>query len=579
VKAPPGATAPKPANQEGRDAAAAAPAPRGITSGTSDVVATLLGRGPQFWISRVGIGLLLAGVAYLFKYAVDQGWLTPPIRVAFGLALGAALATIGVRVRRDERWFTQVMLGGAAATWYITGFAAFQLLHVVSFPVAFAFMVLVTAFTFVAGLQQDEAALAVLAAIGGLGTPFFLYTETGSVPGLMAYTSVVLVGTSAIYFFKGWRSLLWTTAVGAWLVVALGFRTDTLSDRIGLQCGVVVIWLLFGLVPMLCEVRGLRHPASTSSPPREDEKRAVHTQHDLAGLTLATAVIAFFTSRAVWAVEDTPWGVVALAATVIYVSAARRLSAWRSLSVLTSALGVTAAALMAIACALLFEPHIVFVLWAVEATALHLLARQLAVRETTAPEGAVLDIDVAAHILYAAVGVWMINRLLEIGPPNTAVLNTQAIADAAVIVATLVAARWVEPKAAPWYRLAAHLAILGWLWRELSSLPAGDGIVTATWGIYGLAILLLVRSARNVALATLFLAAGKLVVYDLSQVEPIWRILLFLSFGGVFLAISYYFTDLWSGTDDTAGSDGQQARGRRSAKASAESVNRQPPYC
>jgi uncharacterized membrane protein len=55
--------------------------------------------------------------------------------------------------------------------------------------------------------------------------------------------------------------------------------------------------------------------------------------------------------------------------------------------------------------------------------------------------------------------------------------------------------------------------------------------------------------ARKVALATLFLAVGKLVLHDMSQVEPIWRILLFLSFGAVFLAISYYFTDLLSSTD------------------------------
>jgi uncharacterized membrane protein len=38
---------------------------------------------------------------------------------------------------------------------------------------------------------------------------------------------------------------------------------------------------------------------------------------------------------------------------------------------------------------------------------------------------------------------------------------------------------------------------------------------------------------------------AKLVLHDLSQVEAIWRILLFLGFGGVFLAISYYVPDLW----------------------------------
>ena len=186
----------------------------------------LLSRGPQYWISRVGIGLLLLGVAFLFKYAVDQGWLTPEIRVVFGLVLGTVLATIGLRVQRAQRWFSQIMLGGAAATWYITGFAAFQLFHLVSHPVAFAFMVLVTVLLFWASARQNEPILAVLGAVGGLGTPFLLYTEAGSVPSLIAYTSILLVGTSAIYLFKGWQSLLWITALGGWLVLALAFQEN-----------------------------------------------------------------------------------------------------------------------------------------------------------------------------------------------------------------------------------------------------------------------------------------------------------------------------------------------------------------
>jgi uncharacterized membrane protein len=157
----------------------ARPARRGLVS-------ELLNRGPQFWISRLGIGLVLVGVAFLFKYAVEQGWLTPLVHVAFGIALGLGLTTIGFRVRERERWFSQVMFGGAVATWYMTGFAAFQLLDVMSHPVAFGFMVVVTVFTFAMSVRQDEASLAVLGAVGGLGTPFFLYTDAGTVPALMA---------------------------------------------------------------------------------------------------------------------------------------------------------------------------------------------------------------------------------------------------------------------------------------------------------------------------------------------------------------------------------------------------------
>jgi uncharacterized membrane protein len=133
-------------------------------------------------------------------------------------------------------------------------------------------------------------------------------------------------------------------------------------------------------------------------------------------------------------------------------------------------------------------------------------------------------------------------------PPVPAVLNVRAAADAAAVAIALLTAARLEPRARLVYRLVAHAAILGLLLRELGALPGGDGIVTAAWGLYALGLLVLVRGARRIAVVTLFLAVAKLVLHDLSQVEAIWRILLFLGFGGVFLAISYYVPDLWSRT-------------------------------
>nr|WP_281280665.1 DUF2339 domain-containing protein [Fodinibius saliphilus] len=43
------------------------------------------------WLNRIGIGLLLIGVAFLFKYSIDQGCLNPPIRSAIGLGVGMFL--------------------------------------------------------------------------------------------------------------------------------------------------------------------------------------------------------------------------------------------------------------------------------------------------------------------------------------------------------------------------------------------------------------------------------------------------------------------------------------------------------
>jgi len=504
----------------------------------------LFRHGTDFWISRVGIGLLLVGVVFLFKYAVDQGWLTPWIRVAFGLALGAALAAIGFRVPLRQRWFAQIMLGGAAASWYITGFAAFQLLDLVSFSVAFTFMVAVTVFTFWAGLQQNEALLAVIAAVGGLGTPFFLYTESGSVPGLMAYTILILVGAGAIYLWKGWHSLLWTTAAGAWLVVALGFHSESQTDRLALQAGIVAIWVIHWLVPVARAVMAAESPDRWPTPAASGPWRhPVRENADLAVLTVVMPLLAFFTSRVLWGAASWPWGATAIGGAALYGVATWRLASREDQALLATTHGVTAATFLAIGIELLFPQDIVIVLWTVEAAGLHVLAPRFAPGGARDTGRSALDYRAAANLLYLVVALWLFQRLVEGAAPAPAVFNGHAVANAAVIAVALLTASRLRPEAALVYRLAAHFAVLGWLARELSTLPTGSGLVTAAWGAYALGLLAFAPGARRVAVGTLFLAVAKLVLYDLSQVEPLWRILLFLGFGAVFLAVSYYATD------------------------------------
>ena len=93
------------------------------------------------------------------------------------------------------------------------------------------------------------------------------------------------------------------------------------------------------------------------------------------------------------------------------------------------------------------------------------------------------------------------------------------------------------------------MAILGWFARELSTLPNGQGYVSIAWGVYTIFLLILgmrlnLNDLRTVAMGTLLLVVGKLFLVDLAKLETIWRILLFLGFGGLFLVISYYFPAL-----------------------------------
>jgi hypothetical protein len=104
-------------------------------------------------LNKLGIGLLLFGVALLYLLSVERGWIGPPVRVGFGLAVGAALLVMGLRVYENRRTFAQVLLGGGIGAFYITGFAAFQLYALIPYVVAFTFMVAVTLLAFFLSLS------------------------------------------------------------------------------------------------------------------------------------------------------------------------------------------------------------------------------------------------------------------------------------------------------------------------------------------------------------------------------------------------------------------------------------------
>ena len=105
------------------------------------------------------------------------------------------------------------------------------------------------------------------------------------------------------------------------------------------------------------------------------------------------------------------------------------------------------------------------------------------------------------------------------------------------------------------YLFAVHIAVLGWLLRELSSLSHGQGYVTIAWGVYAVVLLVLglrlnFNLLRSVAMVTLLIVVGKLFLVDLAELETFWRVLLFLGFGGLFLILSCYYRALWKSDNE-----------------------------
>ena len=509
----------------------------------------------ESWLKLTGIGLVVLGVAFLLKHSIDQGWLTEPVRIGLSLALGAVLFAVGLRVHSRRRPFGQVLLGGGIAVYYLTGFAAFQLYHLISHPVAFAYMVAVTLLAFLLALRQREPALSLIGAAGGLGTPFLLYTGAGDYRGLVAYTCLVLTGTAAIYLYRGWRSLLITSVAGGWLVLLAGhggLPGDPQAARVAswaLQVGVLFVFLPFWVVPVVREVLVAANPARWPIPPvpaafADLAKLAGKPPHVLA---VSTPLIALGLSSALWNLPEGTWGWIVLAGALLYGAVAWRLRTPVAALAYTHAL--TGLLLLTISFSLHLEGNALFLAIIGEATVLHFVARRLRDRGT----------GIGAHILFAMGAVALAIRMVPPEAAGSPVFDAPGLTNLAVIAAALVASfalRTEEERLA--YRVVAHVAVLGWVFREMSGLEAGQAYTSIIWGTYAIGLLVagLRRDLQDLSVAglgTLALVVAKLLLVDLAELEALWRILVFLGFGGVFLIISYYFQSLWKTRPPTSG--------------------------
>jgi uncharacterized membrane protein len=54
------------------------------------------------WMAWIGAAALLLGLGFFLKYAMDRGWIGPEVRVAMGLAFGAALYGLGAYLLRKD---------------------------------------------------------------------------------------------------------------------------------------------------------------------------------------------------------------------------------------------------------------------------------------------------------------------------------------------------------------------------------------------------------------------------------------------------------------------------------------------
>jgi uncharacterized membrane protein len=158
-------------------------------------------------VNKIGIAVLVLGIAFFVKYAIDQDWINKVGRVCIGLLCGAILVTLAHRTRKGYHSFSSVLVGGGLSVFYFTIAFAFHQYHLLGQTTAFTIMVIITAFAVGLSLLYNRIELGILATIGGFITPFLVSNGTANYPALFTYLAVLNAGLIVLAYYKRWRIL------------------------------------------------------------------------------------------------------------------------------------------------------------------------------------------------------------------------------------------------------------------------------------------------------------------------------------------------------------------------------------
>jgi uncharacterized membrane protein len=190
------------------------------------------------WLVWLGGIALALGGAFLVKLSIDQGWLTPIVRVVLGVLLGFGLSAAAEWVSRREPpdeaeqapfYIPAALAAAGASTIFASLYAAHQLYGLLPSPLAFALLALTAGATVGVSLRHGPF-VAALGLIGAFAVPLLVESEAPHALPLFVYLTVVAATSLAILRHRDWNWLAWIWLGGSTFWVLLWLATSPTTD-------------------------------------------------------------------------------------------------------------------------------------------------------------------------------------------------------------------------------------------------------------------------------------------------------------------------------------------------------------
>ncbi len=166
--------------------------------------------------AKIGIVILIIGVSLGIKFSIDNGLLSPLMRVVLSMLSGVTFVFFGLKLKSKYNAFGASLVSTGLAILYLISFAAYAYYNMIPQPVAFVIMLLLTAIAVWLALFFNLQIIAHFGLIGAYLTPFLLSNNSGNVLFLFSYMGLINCGILVLAYYRNWKPILVNSFIFTW---------------------------------------------------------------------------------------------------------------------------------------------------------------------------------------------------------------------------------------------------------------------------------------------------------------------------------------------------------------------------
>jgi uncharacterized membrane protein len=181
----------------------------------------------QKWFLGIGVLIVIIGFGFFLKYAFDQQWIGPAVRISLGFVSGVVLLMVGsIFHSRNLRGLDVGIVAVGLGALHLSGYAASQVDRLLPGSLALVLILLTTAIGAILASLWASQALAILTFLGGYLAPLLLASAQFDPWLYLGYLLILTLGAQILAYAKDWNHLYSSGAALTWLSLTVWSQRD-----------------------------------------------------------------------------------------------------------------------------------------------------------------------------------------------------------------------------------------------------------------------------------------------------------------------------------------------------------------